>query len=304
MQSGVKRFESGIFSPVVDKSMLCQLARDGIPKNYRAETWKVLCGYLPVNSSRRGSTLKLKRSEYRKISNDHYASPSVSEQEILRQIRLDVPRTAPKVALFQDLRVQNCLERVLYTWAMRYPSASYVQGINDLVTPLFAVFLSEKCNDGNVNELVSPDSDSDISVTEIISLIPTEALEQVEADCFWCLSNILSGINDHYTPEQPGLKRMIRRFELIMARIDADLCEHLLKNGVEFILFAFRWMNCLLVRELNLMCVIRMWDTYLAQDSSNGFDDFHIYVCASLLHRFSKDLKRRQDFEELFSFLN
>lgn len=27
--------------------------------------------------------------------------------------------------------------------------------------------------------------------------------------------------------------------------------------------FAFRWMNCLLMREISVKCTIRMWDTYL-----------------------------------------
>jgi len=27
--------------------------------------------------------------------------------------------------------------------------------------------------------------------------------------------------------------------------------------------FAFRWMNCLLMREISMKCTVRMWDTYL-----------------------------------------
>lgn len=34
-------------------------------------------------------------------------------------------------------------ERILFTWAIRHPASGYVQGINDLVTPFFVVFLSE-----------------------------------------------------------------------------------------------------------------------------------------------------------------
>ena len=34
------------------------------------------------------------------------------------------------------------LERVLYIWAIRHPASGYVQGINDLATPFFQVFLS------------------------------------------------------------------------------------------------------------------------------------------------------------------
>lgn len=33
--------------------------------------------------------------------------------------------------------------------------------------------------------------------------------------------------------------------------------------------FAFRWMNCLLMRELSMPCVVRMWDTYLVRPDLN-----------------------------------
>lgn len=37
----------------------------------------------------------------------------------------------------------QALERILFIWAIRHPASGYVQGINDLLTPFFVVFLSE-----------------------------------------------------------------------------------------------------------------------------------------------------------------
>lgn len=54
-------------------------------------------------------------------------------------------------------------------------------------------------------------------------------------------------------------------------------------------------MNCLLMRELPPKMVIRMWDTYMAE-SGDGFSDFHIYVCAAFLIRWSEQLKE-MDFQ-------
>lgn len=34
-------------------------------------------------------------------------------------------------------------ERILFIWAIRHPASGYVQGINDLVTPFFVVFICE-----------------------------------------------------------------------------------------------------------------------------------------------------------------
>lgn len=35
------------------------------------------------------------------------------------------------------------LVRVLFIWNMRHPASGYVQGINDIVTPFFVVYLNE-----------------------------------------------------------------------------------------------------------------------------------------------------------------
>lgn len=77
--------------------------------------------------------------------------------------------------------------------------------------------------------------------------------------------------------------------------------------------FAFRWMNCLLMREISVQNTIRMWDTYLvgsypmypnATDSApttqaegaDAFSQFHLYVCSAFLVRWSKKL-RDMDFQ-------
>lgn len=69
----------------------------------------------------------------------------------------------------------------------------------------------------------------------------------------------------------------------------ADLAKHLTELGLEFMNFTFRWMNCKLLRELPFPLVVRMWDTYFSEPT--GFEDFHVYVCAALLLKFSPTLK-------------
>jgi len=92
-------------------------------------------------------------------------------------------------------------------------------------------------------------------------------MEAIEADTFWCLSRLLDGIQDNYISAQPGIHRSVKRMAELVARIDARLYEHLTKQNVEFMQFAFRWMNCLLMREISVANTIRMWDTYLVRVS-------------------------------------
>lgn len=66
---------------------------------------------------------------------------------------------------------------------------------------------------------------------------------------------------------------------------------HLEAEGVQFLHIAFQWMNCYLARELPLPLVIRLWDTYLAEP--DGFERFHVYVCAALILQFADEFKSR-----------
>lgn len=44
--------------------------------------------------------------------------------------------------------------------------------------------------------------------------------------------------------------------------VSEQVHSHFRKYEVEYLQFAFRWMNNLLMRELPLRCTIRLWDTY------------------------------------------
>ena len=65
--------------------------------------------------------------------------------------------------------------------------------------------------------------------------------------------------------------------------------------------FAFRWMNCALLRELPLRAIMRLWDTYISEEQG-GFENFHVYVCAVLLKTFKDQLMTMQ-FQEILMFL-
>jgi len=287
------QFETMLSSSLLPLRDLRKLAWNGIPPHHRPLVWKILLGYLPANAARRPTTLQRRRREYKDAIKQHYDIPDDSrtnaEQETLRQVLVDVPRTAPEVPLFHNDRVRRCLSRLLYIWAMRHPASSYVQGINDLATPLVAVFLSGYFDGKNVLD------------GEVMADVTDTMLEEVEADTYWCLTNLLAGIQDHYTSDQPGMQRMVMHLEELVQRIDADLAAHLKETGIEFLQFAFKWMNCLLLREFRLGCVMRLWDTYLSE-GDGGFEDFHVYVCASFLVHFSSELQQ-MGFDELFQFM-
>jgi len=210
------------------------------------------------------------------------------EKDVLRQIRVDVPRTSPGVTFFHHSKIQESLERILYIWAIRHPASGYVQGINDLSTPFYCVFL-RSATGKTVDEA---DADK----------ITSDELTIIEADTFWCLSKVLDEIQDHYTFAQPGIQRMVFKLNELVERIDAPVHSHLKSQSVLFIQFAFRWMNCYLMREISLPLIIRVWDTYLSEENGDGFKAFHVYVCAAFLLTWSKKLLSLE-FQDLVIFL-
>ncbi|KAH0827860.1 hypothetical protein J3R83DRAFT_3487 [Lanmaoa asiatica] len=249
-------------------SDLRKLAWSGTPSDLRPIVWPILLGYIPLPSNLRAATLARKRGEYLSLVELAFARDRQGvDQQIWHQIEIDVPRTRPGVRLWMQASTQRTLERILYVWAIRHPASGIYRQVRHYSDP-------EQFD---------------------TSLLPDNILNAVEADSFWCLSRLLDGIQDNYISAQPGIHRSVKRMSELVARIDAPLYTHLESQNVEFMQFAFRWMNCLLMREISVQNTIRMWDTYLAE-GADAFSQFHLYVCSAFLVQWSAKL-RQMDFQ-------
>ena len=279
--SKINKFKRILQASSVSLPDLRSTAWSGVPQEVRAITWQLLLGYLPTNSERRVSALERKRKEYLDGVRQAFGEGSSSngtpsstglaglvsssplatgqsrglDEAVWHQISIDVPRTNPHIPLYAFEATQRSLERILYLWAIRHPASGYVQGINDLVTPFWQVFLGTYITDFNIGEGMDPGQ------------LPKPVLDAVEADSFWCLTKLLEGIQDNYIYAQPGIHRQVNALRDLTTRIDASLAKHLESEGVEYMQFSFRWMNCLLMREISIKNTIRMWDTYLVRKS-------------------------------------
>jgi hypothetical protein len=279
---GIELSESNLVSPGTKTEELQKACWKGIPAGFRAQCWKLMADYLPLKSELQAKALEQKRAAYWESVTHHYGATYIeANHEMLRQILNDLPRMNPLIPIFQSKRVQDIFQRVLYVWAVRHPASGYVQGINDLLTPFFAVFLAEYT--------ATPIDQVDIEA------LPEDQLRQVEADSYWCMTKLLDRIQENYVFSQPGIQRNVQALEDLVRRIDHGLHAHLARNQIQFIQFAFRWMNNLLMREIPLACTVRLWDTYHAEPF--GFSDFHLYVCAAFLLRFSKNITAEKDFQ-------
>ncbi|XKL67231.1 hypothetical protein PGB90_010651 [Kerria lacca] len=288
--SKLSKFEALLQTNILELDELKKLSWSGVPHKIRADTWRLLAGYLPANIERRKEVLERKRLDYLNVVQQYYHTDRDEIfQDIYHQIHIDIPRMSPLITLFQQKTVQEIFERILFIWAIRHPASGYVQGINDLVTPFFVVFLQETLNDNDNLDRVD------------VSTISVDLRNNVEADSFWCLSKFLDSIQDNYIFAQLGIQHKVNQLKELIQRIDLTLHKHLLKHDIDYLQFSFRWMNNLLTRELPLRCSIRLWDTYLAE--SDSFASFQLYVCAAFLLHWRDKLLLEKDFQGLMIML-
>ena len=244
----------------------------------------MVLGYLPPDQSVWEETLKRKRTEYyqlrekmsTKLSHIITQPHLIAEHDMksYKQILVDVPRTMTDIK--DSTRFQKLLINILFAWSVRHPASGYVQGINDLCIPLINAFAPK----GDINGI----SDED--------------LNSLEADVFWCLTAILDRIQNVYTN---SASYALKKLETFIISKDEKFDKFLKENELDYVKFAFRWFNCIFVREFSLKQILRIWDTYIAEEE--GFSTFHIYTCAALLLNVKPELHIRKDFAERMIFL-
>jgi hypothetical protein len=294
----VIRLKHMLSAPQIDIGSLKKAVCSGCPEgeySMREICWKLLLGYLPSRTERHNEVLDRKRKEYSSLIKErtpYITGKSNSADDsitgLVRQISLDVPRTylGTTATILSSPRVRCIIERVLFIWAQRNPACGYVQGMNDLTTPIMVVLLQG----ASLREIEA------VTVEDLSD----EQLDSIEADLYWMLSKLLQDLQDHYTFSQPGIQSMVKRLDEILTRKDPLLKEHLELEQVPLLQVTFRWYNCLLARELNLQCLIRLFDTLLAED--DGFTVFIVYFSAALLSRMSTDL-RKLDFQAIMMLM-
>jgi hypothetical protein len=267
---------------VVDLDKIREVSWAGIPPPLRANVWRLFLHYEPVNSAIRSATLQHKRTDYfdcveRVFSENQRHLWTNSQRQTESQIMRDLPRT--HIPLLRNDRVQLLFERVLFVWSVRHPASGYVQGMNDLLQPFFFAFLVPHCPASAIDDVIA---------LADLSSVAEDALREIEADCFWCFSKLLDGLQDLYTKDQPGLYKMLDALASVVDRVDPRLGAWIHSEEIQYQEFAFRWMNCLLVREFSVGLVFRLWDMYLSNHSKIA--STHVYVCAAMMVALSPKL--------------
>ncbi|XP_066436462.1 TBC1 domain family member 13 [Eleutherodactylus coqui] len=150
------------------------------------------------------------------------------------------------------------VERILFIYAKLNPGIAYVQGMNEIVGPIYYTFATN----------------------------PNGAWrEHAEADTFFCFTNLMAEIRDNFIKSlddsQCGITAKMERVYSTLKEEDEELYLRLQEQNIKPQFFAFRWLTLLLSQEFVLPDVIRIWDSLFADE--NRFDFLLKVSCAMLI---------------------
>ncbi|KAI7866029.1 rab-GTPase-TBC domain-containing protein [Spinellus fusiger] len=136
----------------------------------------------------------------------------------------------------------EAIERLLFIYAKLNPGVGYVQGMNELLAPIYYVFAKDP---------------------------HLETQAHAEADAFFVFTILMSDVRDHFVRSldqdaSTGINATMMRMSLRFKWVDQALWRDLHKKEIKEQYYAFRWITVLCSQEWDLPDVIRLWDSLLA----------------------------------------
>ena len=141
----------------------------------------------------------------------------------------------------------DVLERLLYIYAKMNKDVGYIQGMNEIISPIYYCYSLDKTCD----------------------------LENIEADTFWSFSALMEDIKKYFininNKEKGGICDKINLFELMVSKIHKEVFIKFQNNNIRIFHFAFRWINLFFSQQFILPDLIRIWDTIFCEDDRYYF---------------------------------
>ena len=140
----------------------------------------------------------------------------------------------------------DVIVRILFIYSTFFPDISYVQGMNEIIAPIYYIFSFDKTYGVESN------------------------FDKIEADIFWTFNSLMSQIKDNFNREKDnenmGITSRIKKLKKMLKILDPQLFEHFEKFKVEYYTFAYRWFILFFSQEFLMIDILRLWDYLFAPD--------------------------------------
>ncbi|KAJ6638098.1 TBC1 domain family member 13 [Pseudolycoriella hygida] len=174
------------------------------------------------------------------------------------------------------------VQRILFLYAKLNPGQGYVQGMNEIIGPIYYIFASDPIVDYR---------------------------EFAEADCFFCFTALMSEIRDFFIKtldeSEGGIKQKMTKLSILLKEKDLEVWNRLRDQELYPQYYSFRWLTLMLSQEFPLPDVCRIWDSVFADE--NRFK-FLVDVCCAMIillreqileNDFASNMKLLQNFPEI-----
>lgn len=185
------------------------------------------------------------------------------DAEIAEQIDRDLQRTHPDIKFFSgdtslSKKNREAMRNILLLFAKLNPAIGYVQGMNEVLAPLYYVFSKD------------PDEQN---------------ASNAEADSFGCFVRLLGDSVDHFCQQLDnspvGIHSTLSHLSELLKTNDEELWRHLEISKVKPQFYAFRWITLLLTQEFEFQSIMRVWDSLLSNPL--GVQEMLLRVCCAML---------------------
>ncbi|OZJ03136.1 hypothetical protein BZG36_04639, partial [Bifiguratus adelaidae] len=259
----------------------------GVDPDLRIEVWKWLLGMYTWDSTadEREAIRRSKRDEYFALKAEWFSSPDKqSDAKFLEErsrISKDVHRTDRSQPCFagEDMPNPDVSERlyettnqgledmkdVLVTFNVWNTDLGYVQGMSDLLAPIYAVMGDE-------------------------------------AMAFWCFAGFMERVQSNFYRDQSGMHRQLSLLKDLLAFMDPLLYSHFANHDSLNLFFCFRWLLVWFKREFNWDDTMRLWEVMWTDYECSWWIGF---VCLAVLDREREMIMNElTEFDDILKHIN
>jgi len=156
----------------------------------------------------------------------------------------------------------DVLSRILFIYSKFEPEVSYVQGMNEILAPIYYCFSFDRINE-------------------------SQPIDDIEADSFWCFFNLMNVFRELFDKNEDkkehGILAKAARLKMMLKVVDKNLFEYLNKIGFDFTIITFRWISLLFSQDFLMVDILRIWDFLLC--SNNKYHNCYYFSLSIILMR-------------------
>ncbi|KAJ1980891.1 GTPase activating protein [Dimargaris xerosporica] len=269
----------------------------GVDHDIRPQVWKFLLGFYPWDSDEatRLTIHQEREAQYYDIKAQwlHNAqerlSPDFQEQQ--HRIEKDVLRTDRTVPLFatSDTLAWNLepqpnadtdsdgtglpgtnanleiMKDVLITYHYHNHDLGYVQGMSDLLAPIYAVM-------------------------------------QDEVETFWCFAHFMAGMERNFLRDQSGMHHQLQTLRDLVQFMLPGFYQFLAARDTDNLFCCFRWLLVWFKREFAFHDILTLWEVLW---SHYPIRDFHYFVVLAILDQHAEVIMENlHTFDEILKYIN